>query len=158
MSKVFQKPAFSSKMPLSKHATPLALLACRPLPMIQVLKLMPARSPRRLFGRYAPAKMPPIKTIWKSCWKEMNGVPPVLRTARYWCVLVYMRHADDPTPIICQTSWEGSRHRQAVKMVLVMIRFLMFQSRLLPPNWNQSKNRLSHRGKALAQLAKSPAK
>jgi XTP/dITP diphosphohydrolase len=40
--------------------------------------------------------------------EEMNGVPPVLRTARYWCVLVYMRHADDPTPIICQASWEGS--------------------------------------------------
>lgn len=29
------------------------------------------------------------------------------RTARYQCVIVYMRHAEDPTPVICQGSWEG---------------------------------------------------
>ena len=29
------------------------------------------------------------------------------RSARYQCVIVYMRHAKDPTPIICQGSWEG---------------------------------------------------
>jgi len=40
--------------------------------------------------------------------EELTGVPPVLRSARYWCVLVYMRHADDPTPLICQASWEGN--------------------------------------------------
>mgnify|MGYP000748913780 CR=1 FL=1 len=30
------------------------------------------------------------------------------RTARYQCVLVYMRHWQDPTPLICQAAWEGS--------------------------------------------------
>jgi XTP/dITP diphosphohydrolase len=29
------------------------------------------------------------------------------RGARFQCVLVYLRHADDPTPIICQGTWEG---------------------------------------------------
>ncbi|MFP3459112.1 non-canonical purine NTP pyrophosphatase, partial [Psychrobacter sp. SIMBA_152] len=29
------------------------------------------------------------------------------RSARFWCVLVLMRHADDPTPLICSASWEG---------------------------------------------------
>ena len=29
------------------------------------------------------------------------------RTARYWCVLVYLRHAEDPVPVIVQRSWEG---------------------------------------------------
>ena len=29
------------------------------------------------------------------------------RKARFWCVLVLMRHADDPTPLICSASWEG---------------------------------------------------
>ncbi len=29
------------------------------------------------------------------------------RTARYQCVIAYMRHAEDPTPILCQGSWEG---------------------------------------------------
>lgn len=30
-----------------------------------------------------------------------------LRTARYWCVIVFMKHYEDPTPIICQSSLEG---------------------------------------------------
>ncbi|WP_458525154.1 RdgB/HAM1 family non-canonical purine NTP pyrophosphatase [Onishia taeanensis] len=29
------------------------------------------------------------------------------RMARYWCVLVYLRHAEDPVPLIVQRSWEG---------------------------------------------------
>ena len=29
------------------------------------------------------------------------------RSARYQCVIVYMRHARDPTPVICQGTWEG---------------------------------------------------
>jgi XTP/dITP diphosphohydrolase len=29
------------------------------------------------------------------------------RTARFQCILVYMRHALDPTPLVCQASWEG---------------------------------------------------
>ena len=34
-------------------------------------------------------------------------MPDEQRTARYQCVLVYLRHAEDPVPIICQGSWEG---------------------------------------------------
>ncbi|WP_417581229.1 RdgB/HAM1 family non-canonical purine NTP pyrophosphatase [Nitrincola sp.] len=33
--------------------------------------------------------------------------PEAERRGRYQCVLVYMRHALDPTPLICQASWEG---------------------------------------------------
>ena len=29
------------------------------------------------------------------------------RVARFQCVIVYMKHAADPTPLICQGSWEG---------------------------------------------------
>ena len=39
--------------------------------------------------------------------RNMENVPDGKRTARYWCVMVYMRSASDPTPIICQASWEG---------------------------------------------------
>ncbi len=35
------------------------------------------------------------------------------RKARFQCVLVYMRHADDPVPLICQAAWEGSILTQA---------------------------------------------
>ncbi|MDY6336857.1 MAG: RdgB/HAM1 family non-canonical purine NTP pyrophosphatase [Succinivibrionaceae bacterium] len=39
--------------------------------------------------------------------RNMEDVPDGRRTARYWCVMVYMRSASDPTPIICLASWEG---------------------------------------------------
>ena len=29
------------------------------------------------------------------------------KTARYWCIIVFMKYYNDPTPIICQNSWEG---------------------------------------------------
>jgi len=37
----------------------------------------------------------------------MQDVPEHERTARFQCVVVFMRHADDPTPLICQGSWQG---------------------------------------------------
>ena len=39
--------------------------------------------------------------------QELQGVPEAERTARYQCVMVYMRDADDPTPVIGQGSFEG---------------------------------------------------
>jgi XTP/dITP diphosphohydrolase len=39
---------------------------------------------------------------------ELEGVPAEQRSARFQCVLVYMRHWQDPTPLICQGSWEGT--------------------------------------------------
>jgi len=35
------------------------------------------------------------------------------RKAHFICVLVFMRHADDPTPIICQGHWHGAIATQA---------------------------------------------
>jgi XTP/dITP diphosphohydrolase len=37
----------------------------------------------------------------------LGGVTGEARSARFQCVLVYLRHADDPTPLICQGTWEG---------------------------------------------------
>ncbi len=37
----------------------------------------------------------------------LQDMPEAERSARYQCVLVYMRHAADPTPLIAQGSWEG---------------------------------------------------
>ncbi|WP_024872936.1 RdgB/HAM1 family non-canonical purine NTP pyrophosphatase [Tolumonas lignilytica] len=87
--------------------------------------------------------------------EEMNGVPAVLRTARYWCVLVYMRHADDPTPIICQANWEGSLATEPAGEngfgydPIFNVPQMSCTAAELDPD---TKNRLSHRGKALAQL------
>ncbi len=90
--------------------------------------------------------------------EDMNGVPAVLRSARYWCVLVYMRHADDPTPIICQASWEGSLATEPTGEngfgydPIFNVPDLNCTAAELDP---ATKNSLSHRGKALAQLVKA---
>lgn len=37
----------------------------------------------------------------------LEGLPEEKRSARYWCVLAFLRFAEDPTPVIVQASWEG---------------------------------------------------
>ena len=39
---------------------------------------------------------------------ELKDVKPENRTARYWCVMVYLDSENDPTPIITQGSLEGT--------------------------------------------------
>ncbi len=39
--------------------------------------------------------------------EKLKDVPADQRTARYRAVLVYMRSGEDPSPIICEGSWEG---------------------------------------------------
>lgn len=39
--------------------------------------------------------------------KELTGVPEAERSARYQCLIVFMRSHTDPVPLITQASWEG---------------------------------------------------
>lgn len=56
----------------------------------------------RYSGEHATAQENNNKLI-----EEINKYPDKEKTARYWCVVVFMKYYDDPTPIICQDSWEG---------------------------------------------------
>lgn len=38
---------------------------------------------------------------------ELADVTAGQRSARFQCIIVYMRHAEDPTPFISQGTWEG---------------------------------------------------
>lgn len=38
---------------------------------------------------------------------RMESVPAGQRQAQFHCVLVYLRHADDPTPLVCHGCWQG---------------------------------------------------
>lgn len=38
---------------------------------------------------------------------DLEGLPEDQRSARFQCLLVYLRHELDPTPLICQGTWEG---------------------------------------------------
>lgn len=39
--------------------------------------------------------------------QTLQGVPDAQRQAQFHCVLVYLRHADDPTPLVCHGRWPG---------------------------------------------------
>ncbi|WNG27272.1 RdgB/HAM1 family non-canonical purine NTP pyrophosphatase [Cystobacter fuscus] len=39
--------------------------------------------------------------------EALCDVPAERRTARFYAVLVLLRHAEDPQPLICEGSWEG---------------------------------------------------
>jgi len=40
--------------------------------------------------------------------EKLLDVADEQRTAQFHCVLVFMRHAEDPVPLICHGSWAGS--------------------------------------------------
>lgn len=89
---------------------------------------------------------------------ELGETPAEWRGARFHCALALLRHAADSMPLICQASWEG------------LITFepygdggFGYDPVFLVPSEAQTaaeldpavKNRLSHRGQALAQLAQA---
>ena len=82
-------------------------------------------------------------------------VPDEARTARFQCLMVYLRHAEDPTPVICQGTWEGRilfEPRGEGGFGYDPVFFVPTEgcsSAELPP---EVKNRLSHRGRALRRL------
>ena len=57
-------------------------------------------------ARFAGAGASDVANLEKLL-EELEGVPEAERGARFQCLMVYMRHAEDPTPIICQGTWEG---------------------------------------------------
>jgi XTP/dITP diphosphohydrolase len=40
--------------------------------------------------------------------EDLKDVPEQSRTARFHCVLIYLRNAADPVPLICHGIWEGN--------------------------------------------------
>jgi XTP/dITP diphosphohydrolase len=87
--------------------------------------------------------------------RELADVPEAQRTARFQCLMVYLRHAADPTPVICQGTWEGR-----VLFAPRGERGFGYDPVFFVPTHNCSaaelspdiKNQLSHRGQALRKL------
>lgn len=82
------------------------------------------------------------------------------RKAHYYCVIVLVRHGDDPQPIIADGAWYGEIILQPRGTggfgydPYFFLPQLGKTSAELPP---EQKNRISHRGQALAQLVASIA-
>ena len=87
--------------------------------------------------------------------QALADVPETRRTARFQCLIVYLRHALDPTPLICQGTWEGRvlfAPRGTNGFGYDPVFYVPGHdcaSAELPP---ELKNRLSHRGQAMARL------
>lgn len=85
----------------------------------------------------------------------LRDVPDAQRTARFICVIAFLRHPEDPVPLICQGLWPGSiRHTPAGDNgfgydPLFQVPGRECSSAELPAD---EKNRISHRGRALQQL------
>jgi len=87
--------------------------------------------------------------------EELKDVPEAERTARFQCLMVYMRHDNDPTPIICQGTWEGRiliEPRGSAGFGYDPVFYVPTHDCASAELSPEEKNRLSHRGQAIRQL------
>lgn len=87
--------------------------------------------------------------------EALRDVPDAGRSARFLCVIAFLRHPEDPEPLICEGVWSGRIGHQPAGTngfgydPLFRVPGHDCSSAELPP---EVKNRLSHRGRALQQL------
>ena len=105
-------------------------------------------------ARYAGAGATDTQNLQKLL-ADLKKVPQEQRTARFQCLLVYMRHAQDPTPRIYQGTWEGritfeprGESGFGYDPVFFVPSHNCTSAELAP----EVKNALSHRGQALRKL------
>lgn len=86
---------------------------------------------------------------------DLKDVPDDQRTARFQCLLVYLKHAKDPTPLICQGTWEGYITHEArgsngfgYDPIFFVPTHNCTSAELSP----EIKNTISHRAQALQKL------
>lgn len=119
---------------------------------VDILKGEPGIYSSRYAGSHGDDKANNAKLL-----AALNGKPPEKRTARFQCVIVFMRHANDPTPVICQGSWEGYIATQAQGengFGYDPVFFVPTHQCTAAELDSKTKNQLSHRGQAIRQLAK----
>lgn len=87
--------------------------------------------------------------------QDLQNIPDEKRTARFYCTLVLLNNADDPTPLICQGSWYGTILKSPQGKngfgydPIFYVANEKCSSAELPAT---KKNQLSHRGQALRLL------
>ncbi|ASR45057.1 non-canonical purine NTP pyrophosphatase, RdgB/HAM1 family [Xanthomonas citri pv. mangiferaeindicae] len=87
--------------------------------------------------------------------EALRDVPEDRRTARFYAVIVVLRHADDPQPLIAEGAWEGrilespcGQHGFGYNPVFLDPEHGLTAAEMAP----ELKNRLSHRARALQAL------
>jgi len=87
--------------------------------------------------------------------KEMKDIPAERRTARFRCCIVYLRHAEDPSPLIADGSWEGvimTEPSGAGGFGYDPLFFVPTHSVSAAELDAEEKNKISHRGQALQKM------
>lgn len=85
----------------------------------------------------------------------LEEVPEGKRQAHFHCVLVYMRHAEDPTPLVCHGSWQGVITRAPAGeggFGYDPIFFVPSADKTAAELTREEKSAISHRGQALKLL------
>ena len=93
----------------------------------------------------------------KKALAELKNVPEEKRIARFQCVMVFMRSAKDPTPLIAQGSFEGRILTEqkgeggfGYDPIFYVPEHDCAAAELAP----EQKNKISHRAKALQSMVK----
>ena len=87
--------------------------------------------------------------------QALDGLPEAQRTARFYAVIVLLRHADDPQPLIAEGGWEGRildaprGHNGFGYNPVFLDPARGLTAAEMPP---EQKNRISHRALALQAL------
>ena len=87
--------------------------------------------------------------------QALETVPDGERKAQFHCVLVYLRHAEDPTPLVFHGSWQGEITRRVAGeggFGYDPIFYVPELGKTAAELSKDEKRAVSHRGKALAQL------
>ena len=87
--------------------------------------------------------------------RDLATVPDGQRSARFQCLMVYLRHARDPVPLIFQGTWEGSilpAPRGENGFGYDPVFYVPEQRCSSAELAAEVKNNLSHRGQALRKL------
>jgi XTP/dITP diphosphohydrolase len=105
-------------------------------------------------ARYAGEGASDEKNLWKLI-KEIETLPEGDRAARFICLMVYLRHTDDPTPVIAQGEWQGiaitepkGENGFGYDPMFYLPEYQCTSAELT----SDTKNKLSHRGQALRKL------
>ena len=92
--------------------------------------------------------------------EALAGVAGPDRTARYRCAMVFLRHPDDPAPLVRQSAWEGCivREPRGTGGFGYDPLFLVAgEARTAAEYPAEEKNLVSHRGRALRALVEALA-
>ncbi|MGI2261720.1 RdgB/HAM1 family non-canonical purine NTP pyrophosphatase [Candidatus Cardinium hertigii] len=97
----------------------------------------------------------------KKLLTEMKNIPDDERQAQFDCLLVYLRHPEDPTPLVCHGIWKGLVRREPKGNNGFGYDPIFYDPQIgltAAELTKEKKNIVSHRGQALRKLLESLGK